>query len=55
MGSRGASVEAVFLRPLPAVFDRFAVTKAFLDRKSAESGIPVRFQDAFEVIEPFAR
>lgn len=43
------------LRPLPAVFDRFAVTKAFLDRKSAESGIPVRFPESFEMIRPFAR
>ncbi|WP_030272279.1 MBL fold metallo-hydrolase [Micromonospora globosa] len=43
------------LRPLPAIFDRFAVTKAFLDRKSEETRIPVRFPEPFEVIRPFAR
>ncbi|MBB5114017.1 MBL fold metallo-hydrolase [Micromonospora echinospora] len=43
------------LRPLPALLDKFARTKEFLGRKSAESGIPVRFQDAFEVIRPFVR
>jgi L-ascorbate metabolism protein UlaG (beta-lactamase superfamily) len=41
------------LRPLPAPFDRFAKTKELLDRKSAESRIPVRFQEPFEVIRPF--
>ncbi|MDX5459028.1 MBL fold metallo-hydrolase [Micromonospora tulbaghiae] len=43
------------LRPLPALLDKFATTTEFLRRKSAESGIPVRFQDAFEVIRPFVR
>lgn len=28
------------LRPLRMIFDRFAVAKAFLDRGSAEGGIP---------------
>ncbi|MGC4892843.1 MBL fold metallo-hydrolase [Micromonospora sp. DT31] len=41
------------LRPLPGFLDRFAETKAFLERKSAQSGIPVRFQEAFEVLNPF--
>ncbi|MBP1783434.1 L-ascorbate metabolism protein UlaG (beta-lactamase superfamily) [Micromonospora sp. HB375] len=43
------------LRPLPPVFDRFAVTKAFLDRRSAEARIPVRFPEPFEVTRLFAR
>ncbi|MFI8807212.1 MBL fold metallo-hydrolase [Micromonospora chalcea] len=43
------------LRPLPPVFDRFAATKAFLDRRSAETRIPVRFPEPFEVTRPFAR
>ncbi|MBQ1046708.1 MULTISPECIES: MBL fold metallo-hydrolase [unclassified Micromonospora] len=43
------------LRPLPRIFDRFAVAKAFLDRKSEETGIPVRLPEPFEVMRPFAR
>lgn len=41
------------LRPMPRVLDKFARTKELLDRKSAESGIPVRFQEPFETITPF--
>ena len=40
------------LRPMPSFLDRFDRTRAWLDRRSAESGIPVRFQQPFEVIEP---
>ncbi|MCZ7429408.1 MBL fold metallo-hydrolase [Micromonospora sp. WMMA1949] len=43
------------LRPLPRFFDRFAVARAFLDRKSRETGITVRFPEPFEVIRPFVR
>ncbi|WFF05239.1 hypothetical protein O7622_19500 [Micromonospora sp. WMMD1076] len=43
------------LRPLPRFFDRFAVARAFLDPKSRESGIAVRFPEPFEVIRPFVR
>ncbi|MBF5032897.1 MULTISPECIES: MBL fold metallo-hydrolase [unclassified Micromonospora] len=43
------------LRPLPRFFDRFAVARAFLDRKSRESGIAVRFPKPFEVVRPFVR
>ena len=42
------------LRPMPRVMDRFARTKELLDRKSAESGIPVRFQEPFETLVPFS-
>jgi L-ascorbate metabolism protein UlaG (beta-lactamase superfamily) len=42
------------LRPMPRVLDNFAKTKDLLDRKSAESGIPVRFQQPFETITPFS-
>ncbi|MGA4686482.1 MULTISPECIES: MBL fold metallo-hydrolase [Micromonospora] len=43
------------LRPLPRLFDRFAGARAFLDRKSRESGIAVRFPEPFEVVRPFVR
>ena len=43
------------LRPLPRFFDRFAVARAFLDRKSRETGIAVRFPEPFEVVRPFVR
>ena len=42
------------LRPMPRILDKFARTKELLDRKSAESGIPVRFQSPFETITPFS-
>lgn len=32
------------LRPMPRLLDKFAKTKELLDRKSAESGVAVRFQ-----------
>jgi L-ascorbate metabolism protein UlaG (beta-lactamase superfamily) len=41
-------------RPMPRILDKFARTKDLLDRKSAESGIPVRFQQPFETITPFS-
>ncbi|MEV8508236.1 MBL fold metallo-hydrolase [Actinoplanes sp. NPDC051475] len=41
------------LRPMPAFMDRLTDTKDFLDRKSAEGGWTVRFQDPFETITPF--
>ncbi|MET9633495.1 MBL fold metallo-hydrolase [Lentzea sp. NPDC006480] len=40
-------------RPMPRLLDKFARTKDLLDRKSAESGIPVRFQQPFDTITPF--
>lgn len=42
------------LRPMPRVLDNFARTKELLDRKSAESGISVRFQKLYETITPFS-
>ncbi|WP_443049704.1 MBL fold metallo-hydrolase [Streptomyces sp. HD] len=41
------------LRPMPRVLDNFAKTKELLDRRSAESGTPVRFQKPYETITPF--
>lgn len=41
------------LRPMPRILDEFARTEQLLDRKSAESGVPVRFQQPFETIIPF--
>ncbi|WP_231114827.1 hypothetical protein [Lentzea aerocolonigenes] len=41
------------LRPLPRVMDKFARTREMLDRKSAASGLPVRFQQPYDVITPF--
>jgi L-ascorbate metabolism protein UlaG (beta-lactamase superfamily) len=41
-------------RPMPRVLDKFPKTKDLFDRKSAESGIPVRFQKPFETITPFS-
>lgn len=41
-------------RPMPRVLDDFAKTRELLDRKSAESGIPVRFQRPYETITPFS-
>ncbi|MFE9873726.1 MBL fold metallo-hydrolase [Micromonospora sp. NPDC005686] len=43
------------LRPLAGFFDKFAVARAFLDRKSRESGIAVRFPEPFEVVRPLER
>ncbi|MER5439482.1 hypothetical protein [Streptomyces sp. NPDC002790] len=40
-------------RPVPRILDNFAKAKALLDRKSAESGIAVRFQQPYETITPF--
>lgn len=42
------------LRPLPGFMDKFDRSKAWLARKSAESGIAVRFQEPFETITPLA-
>ncbi|MFI1533252.1 MBL fold metallo-hydrolase [Streptomyces anandii] len=42
------------LRPMPRILDNFAKTKKLLERKSAESGIPVRFQEPYETITLFS-
>jgi len=42
------------LRPMPRLLDNFAKTKELLARKSAESGIHVRFQKPYETISPFS-
>ncbi|MER6034108.1 MBL fold metallo-hydrolase [Streptomyces sp. NPDC001835] len=42
------------LRPLPSFMDKFDRTRAWLDRQSAATGIPVRFQQPFEIISPLA-
>ncbi|MFJ8914676.1 MBL fold metallo-hydrolase [Amycolatopsis sp. NPDC102389] len=41
-------------RPMPRILDKFAETRELLARKSAESGIPVRFQEPYETITPFS-
>jgi L-ascorbate metabolism protein UlaG (beta-lactamase superfamily) len=40
------------LQPLPFFMDKFDRTKGWLDRKSTESGIPVRFPRPFETVTP---
>ncbi|MFJ3717917.1 MBL fold metallo-hydrolase [Streptomyces sp. NPDC090057] len=42
------------LRPLPSFMDKFDRTREWLDRQSAATGIPVRFQQPFEIISPLA-
>ncbi|MFG2265917.1 MBL fold metallo-hydrolase [Streptomyces sp. NPDC048720] len=42
------------LRPLPSFMDTFDRTRAWLDRQSAATGVPVRFQQPFEIISPLA-
>lgn len=43
------------LRPLPRFLDKFKNTKEFLNRKSAEGGPVILWQDALETITPFQR
>lgn len=41
------------LEPLPAPYDKFEESKAFIERKKKEDGYVVRWQDALETFRPF--